>query len=339
MPDPNDLTALTLHIRHRRRNLALGVVGGFALLVALIVGKYYLDKHFADVEKAALSELADATADTRSPAELSDVVSVRAGDTVDVHGGGDSLADVLTTKQDTGAAAADVVPTATPDARVAGDIVTTDQVTGANDASVPDRSDVAAPMDGAAQPDGGASPDPVAPTPAVSDRERERKERREAKERAARDKKEAAEMAAREEKLAEKAARDKKERSSGSAGKSDDGDLSGSFDSLMAKGDKARKSGNYKGALNYFKKALSMKPSYAEPNYKVAECHRSMGNCSAAVGFYDKAISISGVRNAYIGIAKCYRQMGEKALARKYLEQGIEKYNDGIMRLMLEKLQ
>lgn len=138
------------------------------------------------------------------------------------------------------------------------------------------------------------------------------------------------------------AARDSKRK-----GKRDDTRYSGSsfgdepsgFDGLMKKGDRLRKDGNWYKALEYYRKALELKPTYSEVHYKIGECYRSIGNCAEAVKSFKRAIELSGFKNAYIYIAKCYISMGQKGEARRYLKAGLEKYDDGIMKMMLQQLE
>ena len=326
--DPEDITGMTLHMRHRRRNIALGVVGAIALVAALLIAKNYIDAKYAvdpaagpcDVvaEDAVAQDtvLADATSqDVAAMDVLPEAVALSDAVPVGADSGSDSPADTATPGAGLPDAHAREGETAGGTAATPGS--SADAVAEPPAVDAGQTNEVRAPADVATAP---VEEEKPADLELAKQKDVERRKRRAERQKKAREKKE----------------RDKN-REKGAGG--DDGDVSGSFDSLMAKGDKARKSGKYSGALKYFTKARSLKPSYAEPNYKMAECYRSLGKCSSAVDFYDKAISISGFRNAYIGIAKCYRQMGDKASARKYLEKGVEKYNDGIMRLMLERLK
>ncbi len=338
--DPNDVTALTLHIRSRRRNAVLGVFGGIVLVIALAVTKYYNDRKYSgDGMVAGKSDVVSGEADALPDAVMADAASLdrTVADVLsDAHSSAETAVNALNMGDGQGAAARDLVASSDASNAAGGpDVVTADAVMPAVAPDAVPASDVvsADPVEQGDVSEGTAKMADLksGTVKPVDEKQPEEKKPKE---------KQPEEKKPKEKKPKEKKPKEKKPRDVASSDRGDDdGDVSGSFDSLMAKGDKARKSRNYSKALKYFKKARSMKPSYAEPNYKVAECHRSMGNCSAAVGFYDKAISISGFRNAYIGIAKCYRQMGDKASAKKYLKKGIEKYNDGIMRLMLEKLQ
>jgi len=117
-------------------------------------------------------------------------------------------------------------------------------------------------------------------------------------------------------------------------GSDDSGEAKG-FDGLLKKGDKLRKDGNCSAALDVYRKAMEQKPGYSEVHYKMGECYRTLGNCAEAVKYFKRAIDLSGFKNAYVFIAKCYISMGQKAEAKKYLEAGLQKYDDGIMKMML----
>jgi len=110
------------------------------------------------------------------------------------------------------------------------------------------------------------------------------------------------------------------------------------FDELMGKGDKKRKGGRCPEALGYYLQALRLKPGYSEANYKVADCYRREGDCGRAIEYYKKAVSRSGFRNAYVGLARCYRSLGKTSEARKVLEDGLQRYDDGMMKMMLQEL-
>ena len=110
------------------------------------------------------------------------------------------------------------------------------------------------------------------------------------------------------------------------------------FDDLMRKGDKKKKAGSCAQALGYYLQALRLKPGYSEVNYKVGDCYRREGDCKRAVPHYQKAISLSGFRNAYVGLARCYRSLGKTSEARKTLEEGLQRYDDGMMKMMLQEL-
>lgn len=118
---------------------------------------------------------------------------------------------------------------------------------------------------------------------------------------------------------------------------SGDGDP-GDFDGLMSKGNKLRKSKKYGKAVKYYLKATKIKPGHSEPQYKLAECYRHTGKCGVAVGHYERAIEISGFKSAYIGISNCYKSMGNKAQARAWLQKGLKRYDDAVMKMKLQQL-
>jgi tetratricopeptide (TPR) repeat protein len=110
------------------------------------------------------------------------------------------------------------------------------------------------------------------------------------------------------------------------------------FDGLMAKGDRYRKEGECGKALDPYLQAAELKPGYSEIHYKIGECYRHTGQHARAVTYYEKAINLSGYRNAYIGVAKSLSSLGRKADAKDYLKKGLERYEDGMMRMMLQEL-
>ncbi|MBM4355363.1 MAG: tetratricopeptide repeat protein, partial [Deltaproteobacteria bacterium] len=138
----------------------------------------------------------------------------------------------------------------------------------------------------------------------------------------------------------------KGEKGKGEKGKGEKGKEDGSeseaeprgFDSLMSKADRLRKDDKCGKALEYYHKAAELKPGYAEVQYKLGDCYRRTGRCSAAVKHYEQAISASGFQQAYIGVAKCYIEMGDKGAAKKRLEEGLKRHDDGIMKMMIEQL-
>ena len=105
----------------------------------------------------------------------------------------------------------------------------------------------------------------------------------------------------------------------------------------MSKGNDLRKSSPGK-ALNYYLKALDVKPSHPEVNYKVGDCYYRLGKHSQAISYFDKAISTSGFRAAYTRIAQSYAALGKKQKAVTYLEQGLKRYpGDALMESMLSQ--
>ena len=110
------------------------------------------------------------------------------------------------------------------------------------------------------------------------------------------------------------------------------------FDGLMERADRYKKSGDMGRAVVYYEKASEMKPGYSEVHYKLAECYRAQGDCNEAIEHYRKAIDLSGFRNAFVGQAKCHLARGQKAEARKVLEEGLGRYDDGLMKMMLEQI-
>jgi formylglycine-generating enzyme required for sulfatase activity len=109
------------------------------------------------------------------------------------------------------------------------------------------------------------------------------------------------------------------------------------FDGLMAKGDHQRKNGEFAMALSFYLKAAEARP-LPEVSYKIAECYRQLGQCDSAVSYCEKAIAVSGFRNAYIGVAKCLASLGKRAEAKEYLREGLRRYDDGLMKMMILEL-
>jgi hypothetical protein len=333
--DPDDMTGLTLHIKKRRQYLALAVVGALMLLVGLIAVRALFFSEPA-AKKAPAETSQDPIRTPRSPApDVSAPLGAQdiADAATDVVGEmASGTADVFPADPDLVAALPDVKPASdTAFDALGADVVASSEVRA--DGVVPVAPDVA----GAGSPtvdDVASAPTvPTPPVPVTPPAEAEKKPAEAEK------KPEPREVKQRPREPHSDAAPEKEKPAPPPKSKDDDEeDVSGSYDSLMSKGEKLRRNGDLGKAIKVFDKARSLKPTYAEPNYKLAECYRLTGKCGSAVTYYDKAISISGFRNAYIGIAKCYRQSGDTAKARQYLEQGIDKYNDGIMKLMLEKL-
>jgi len=215
-------------------------------------------------------------------------------------------ADVKTAPEPVPEAAPDVTPAATDAGAAAAEVRTADAARPAEVAE-PGESD-------------GPGLSALTPTPPLSDKV-DKKEEGDKKER---DKKE------RDRKQRDRKDRDRHDRDSGE---------SGGYDGLMSKGNKLRKSGKHGDALKYFLKAAQIKPKHPEVQSKIGECYRRTGKCGSAVKYYQNAISTSGYKQAYIGIARCYISQGKKAEAKKYLEEGLRKYsNDFNMKMLLKKV-
>ena len=79
-------------------------------------------------------------------------------------------------------------------------------------------------------------------------------------------------------------------------------------------------------AVPYFYKALAIAPTDATANMGIAIYQLQIGNFSDAIVYYQHVVQIPGVKsdiliNAWIGMAKAYRALGDKTTAQQCVEQ------------------
>jgi len=84
--------------------------------------------------------------------------------------------------------------------------------------------------------------------------------------------------------------------------------------------------GRIEEALPHFYKTLAIAPSDSDANMGIAIYQLQRGNFSEAIGYYEKVVSDKAARpamtvNAWIGMAKAYRALGDKEKSRECLEQ------------------
>lgn len=343
-------TALEYYHKKRSMNITIGVLL-VLLAVAGLVGVHQFTDLMKDEEKT-VKEVTGQPTRAVPPAAVADVRT-----TADVQAAAtdadsaDAPADVQAAADVVSEAGSDV-PGATTDVALASDVATRPGVEGAQADIQPAARDIAGQSDtasaGKEPPSTGAGeavqpgpgpealkPEPLVPAVDVEARERERERKR----------KEEAERKEAARKDREKRERDKerhtgrdKEKDSARDGAKRDSEVHG-FDALMAKANRLRKGGNHSAALGFYQKALNLKPGYSEAHYKLADCLRHTGNCGQANQHYKQAISLSGYRNAFVGMARCYKSLGKNAEARQILQEGLQRYDDSMMKMMLEQLK
>ena len=84
--------------------------------------------------------------------------------------------------------------------------------------------------------------------------------------------------------------------------------------------------GRIEEALPHFYQTLAIAPSDSDANMGIAIYQLQRGNFSEAIGYYEKVVSDKAARpamtvNAWIGMAKAYRALGDKEKSRECLEQ------------------
>ncbi|MGC8829837.1 MAG: tetratricopeptide repeat protein [Verrucomicrobiia bacterium] len=87
---------------------------------------------------------------------------------------------------------------------------------------------------------------------------------------------------------------------------------------LVMKGDTEELKGNYAEAIKYYSEALKIDPEYAELNYKIANCYKTIGDIDAAKKYYQLSVdydalpfrSDSRINNVIRNVANSFKSKG-----------------------------
>jgi tetratricopeptide (TPR) repeat protein len=84
--------------------------------------------------------------------------------------------------------------------------------------------------------------------------------------------------------------------------------------------------GRIEEAVPHFYKTLAMVPTDSDANMGLAIYQLQRGNFSEAIGYYQKVVADQAARrgmivNAWVGMAKAYRALGNREKVRECLEQ------------------
>jgi two-component system, chemotaxis family, chemotaxis protein CheY len=84
------------------------------------------------------------------------------------------------------------------------------------------------------------------------------------------------------------------------------------YQKLLIGGMKKQKDGDFKGAMQYYKAAISIRPNKATGYYRLGKLHEEMGDYQQAKSAYEKALSIkSQYIKALDGLSKIYSLEGD----------------------------
>ena len=122
------------------------------------------------------------------------------------------------------------------------------------------------------------------------------------------------------------------------------GVVGGSFDSLMARGDKLLMAGKSAQAVKYFKRASVKAPNRPEPIANLGWCAQDRGNHVAAIGHFKRALKAHArYADAQFGLAMAYEKNGDrdsaKAAFETYLRQHPRGRSASIVKRKLERLR
>ena len=100
----------------------------------------------------------------------------------------------------------------------------------------------------------------------------------------------------------------------------------------LAHADAHRRAGRFEEARQLFIELYAATPDDAQVNYHYAWMHDNLGEESAAVPLYVRAIELglpeTDLRNAFLGLGSTYRTLGEYDKALATLKQGTDRFPD-----------
>jgi predicted Zn finger-like uncharacterized protein len=103
-----------------------------------------------------------------------------------------------------------------------------------------------------------------------------------------------------------------------------------SFDFYLEKAYQLRSQGNCSMAVDYFERALDIKPSSADALSGMGYCHMSMNQLGAAVSAFKQALASNKAYGpALIGIAQAYEKKGSIKAARDYYQEYLDHFATG----------
>lgn len=89
-------------------------------------------------------------------------------------------------------------------------------------------------------------------------------------------------------------------------------------------GDYYGRQGDPEQAAREFKRAIELKPNYADAYHNLGNAYKDMGKTKEAIESYEKAISINPkIWQSYLNIAAIYYENNDFAASKKYLEMGL----------------
>lgn len=96
-------------------------------------------------------------------------------------------------------------------------------------------------------------------------------------------------------------------------------------------GDVYSQEGNTEGAIREFRKAIELKPDYADAYHNLANIYQNKGDLKEAIRFYQQAVSFNAILfESYYNLGIIYLNTGEFDLAEEYLKKSIEIRPDDI---------
>ena len=96
-------------------------------------------------------------------------------------------------------------------------------------------------------------------------------------------------------------------------------------------GDAYAQEGNLEGAIREFKKAIELKPDYADGYHNLANTYHHKGDLKEAVEFYRRAVSSNpGLFESHYNLGIIYLNAGELGLAKDHLNKALELRPDDI---------
>lgn len=94
---------------------------------------------------------------------------------------------------------------------------------------------------------------------------------------------------------------------------------------LKKAGNECVKNNQYKKAIDLYKKAIEIKPDYADVYYNLAKSYRSIGEINNAIGTYNKLLELSpNDVEALVYLGKCYKDLNQYSEANKYYRKALE---------------